>query len=77
MIDGPHIFGFSPVTLCISLTSAFASARLVWSLIAAMNSATLAMVGLVLFSAIVCLAAFSLTLTADYCHASRAILKPL
>src|SRR6266567_1110484 len=52
MIDGPHIFGFSPVALCISLTSALASARLVWSATAAMNAATLTLVAFVLFSAI-------------------------
>src|SRR2546425_696969 len=52
MIDGPHIFGFSPVALCISLTSTLASARLVWSVSASMNAATLALVGLVLLSAI-------------------------
>ena len=41
MIDGPHIFGFSPVALCINLTSALASARLVWSVRASINVATL------------------------------------
>src|ERR1039458_647083 len=53
MIDGPHIFGFSPDALCINLTSALASARLVSSVMASMNAATLTSVGLVLFSAIV------------------------
>src|SRR5437899_11474249 len=52
MIDGPHIFGFSPVALCISLTSTLASARLLWSVSASMNAATLALVGLALLSAI-------------------------
>src|ERR1035441_3963230 len=52
IMDGPHIFGFSPVTLCINLASALASARLVWSVSASINAATLNLVGLVLFSAI-------------------------
>src|SRR5258706_5840285 len=52
MIDGPHIFRFSPDALCINLTRALASARLVWSVSASMNTATLNLVGLVLFSAI-------------------------
>src|SRR6266481_1970136 len=52
MIDGPHTFGFSPLAPCISLTSTLASARLVWSVIESMNAATLALVGLVLLSAI-------------------------
>src|SRR5664279_1819757 len=53
MMDGPHIFGFSPDALCINLTSALASARLVSSGIASIYAATLTSVGLVLFSAIV------------------------
>src|ERR1035438_7606393 len=52
MIDGPHIFGFSPVALCINLTSALASARLVSSVSASINAETLILVGLVLLSAI-------------------------
>src|SRR5476651_11327 len=52
MIDGPHIFGFSPVALCINLTSALASARLVSSVRASINAGTLSLVGLVLLSAI-------------------------
>src|SRR5712691_3340208 len=52
MIEGPHIFGFSPVALCINLTSALASARLVSSVSASINAATLSLVGLVLLSAI-------------------------
>src|SRR5208282_800059 len=52
MMDGPHMFGFSPAALCISLTSALASARLVASARASINAATLNLVGLVLFSAI-------------------------
>src|ERR1039457_283944 len=52
MIEGPHIFGFSPVALCINLTSALASARLVSSVSASINAATLSWVGLVLLSAI-------------------------
>src|ERR1035438_2375873 len=51
MIDGPHIFGSSPVALCINLTSALASARLVSSVRASINAGTLSLVGLVLFSA--------------------------
>src|SRR5579864_102731 len=51
MIEGPHIFGFSPVAVCMSLTRALASARLVWSVSALMNAVTLTLVGLVLFSA--------------------------
>jgi hypothetical protein len=53
MMEGPHILGFSEVALCINFTSALASARLVWSVRAAINAATLTLVGLVLFSAIV------------------------
>src|ERR1017187_4357397 len=45
MIDGPHIFGFSPVALCINLTSALASARLVSSVRASINAGTLSLVG--------------------------------
>src|ERR1019366_3243034 len=52
MIDGPHIFGSSPVALCINLTSALASARLVSSVRASINAGTLSLVGLVLLSAI-------------------------
>src|SRR5258708_8332166 len=52
MIDGPHILGFSPVALCINLTSALASARLAGSVMASINAATLNLVGLVLLSAI-------------------------
>src|SRR5258707_10676215 len=52
MMDGPHIFGFSPVALCINLTSALASARWVGSVMAPINAATLNLVGLVLLSAI-------------------------
>src|SRR5262249_39131805 len=51
IIEGPHIFGFSPVVVCISLTRAFASARRVSSAIPAMNDATLTFVALVLFPA--------------------------
>jgi hypothetical protein len=51
-MDGPHIFGFSPAVLCINLTNALASARLVGSGRASMNAATLNLVGLVLFTAI-------------------------
>jgi hypothetical protein len=53
VMDGPHIFGFSAVALCINFTSALASARLARSVRASMNAATLNLVGLVLFSAIV------------------------
>src|SRR5580704_6753467 len=52
MIEGPHIFGFSPVAFCINLTSTLASARLVLSVSASINAPTLSLVGLVLFSAI-------------------------
>src|ERR1700733_12747866 len=52
MIDGPHIFGFSPVAFCINLISTLASARLVGSVRASINAATFCLVGLVLFSAI-------------------------
>src|SRR6266481_5409748 len=52
MMDGPHIFGFSPVALCINLTSALASARWVGSVMAPINAATLNLVGLVLLSVI-------------------------
>src|SRR5713226_2367554 len=52
MIDGPHIFGFSPDALRINLTSALASARLVGSVSVPINAATLNLLGLVLFSAI-------------------------
>ena len=52
MMDGPHIFGFSPAAFCINLTSALASARLVESVMASINAATLNLVGLVLLSAI-------------------------
>src|SRR5579862_6330575 len=52
MIEGPHIFGFSPVAPCISLASSFASVRLEVSGSASMNAATLSLVGLVLLSAI-------------------------
>src|SRR5262245_183405 len=52
MMDGPHILGGSPVTSRISLTRAFASSRLVWSASWSINAATLTVVGLVLFSAI-------------------------
>jgi hypothetical protein len=52
MMDGPHIRGFSPDALCITLTSALASVRLVGSMIASINAATLKLVGLVLLSAI-------------------------
>src|SRR5580700_9077597 len=52
MMDGPHIFGFSPLDFCINLTSALASARLVASVRASINAGTLNLVGLVLFSAI-------------------------
>src|SRR5882724_5512800 len=52
MIEGPHIVGFSPAAFCINLTSALASARLLWSGSASMNFATLTLVGLVLLSAI-------------------------
>jgi hypothetical protein len=47
----PHIFGFSSVAPCITLTSVLASARLVWSVSALINEATLDLVGLVLLSA--------------------------
>jgi hypothetical protein len=51
--DGrPHIFGFSPAAFCINLTSALASARRLWSVIASINADTLNLVGLVLLSAI-------------------------
>ena len=52
MMDGPHIFGFSPATLCINFTSAFASARFASSVMASINAVTLTSVGFVLFSAI-------------------------
>src|SRR5215831_12726189 len=52
MMDGPHIFGFSPDAFCINLTSALASARRLASVSESMNSATLILVGLVLLSAI-------------------------
>src|SRR5580692_8034075 len=52
MIDAPHIRGFSPAALCITLTSALASARLVGSVRPSINAATLSLVGLVLLSAI-------------------------
>src|SRR6185312_8995937 len=52
MIEGPHIFGFSPVALCINLTSTLASARLVSSVSASINAETLTLVGLLLLSAI-------------------------
>jgi hypothetical protein len=51
-MDGPHIRGFSPAALCISLASALASVRLVGSVMASINAATLKLVGLVLLSAI-------------------------
>src|SRR5260370_41036223 len=53
MIEGPHISAFSPVALCINLTSALASVRLVSSVSASINAATLSLVGLVLLSVIV------------------------
>jgi hypothetical protein len=49
---GPHIFGFSLVALCISFTSALASARLPGSATAAINADTLNLLALVLFPAI-------------------------
>src|SRR5579862_6652603 len=52
MIEGPHMIAFSPVALCINLTSALASARWVPSVSASMNAAALSLVGLVLLSAI-------------------------
>src|SRR6478672_10104956 len=52
MMDGPHIFGFSPAAFCINLTSALASARRLWSVIASINADTLNLVGLVLLSGI-------------------------
>src|SRR5215469_4868094 len=52
MMDGPHIFGFSPAALSIRLTSTLASARLVGSVRASINAVTLNLVGLVLFSAV-------------------------
>jgi hypothetical protein len=52
MMDGPHIFGFSPTAFCISLTRTLASARLISSGSASINAETLNSVGLVLFSAI-------------------------
>src|ERR1017187_1555124 len=55
MIEGPHIFGFSPVAPCINLTSALASARRVSSVSASINAAALSLVGLVLLSAILLL----------------------
>jgi hypothetical protein len=45
MMDAPHIFGFSPAASCINLTSALASARLVGSVMASINAATLNSVG--------------------------------
>src|SRR5579871_544835 len=52
MIDGPHIWGFSPVAFCINLTSVLASDRLVSSVSWSIYAATLIFVGLVWFSAI-------------------------
>ena len=52
MMDGPHIFGFSPDAACITLTRTLASVRRVGSEIVSMNAATLKLVGLVLLSAI-------------------------
>src|ERR1035438_208532 len=51
MMDGPHIFGFSPEALFIIATSALASAWRVLSN-ASINAATLTLVGLILLSAI-------------------------
>src|SRR5664279_1973793 len=74
MIDGPHIFGFSPVAACISLTSARASARLFSSATAPMKAATLAFVCFVLFSAI----RSALPLRDDFSeHAPRGRRSPL
>ena len=47
----PHMLGSLPVTFCISLVRALASARLASSLHASRNAGTLMVVGLVLFSA--------------------------
>src|SRR5689334_23418626 len=52
MMEGPHIFGFSPAAFCINLTSALASERRPSSVIASINADTLTFVALVLFSAI-------------------------
>src|ERR1700721_162777 len=41
MMDGPHIFGFSLAALCINLTSALASARLIGSGSAPRNAVSL------------------------------------
>src|SRR5271170_6653776 len=49
MMDGPHMCGFSPAALFINLTSALASVRRVWSVMAFRNAVTLNLVGLVLF----------------------------
>src|SRR6478672_5678118 len=71
MMDGPHIFGFSPAAFCINLTSALASARLSWSVSASINSATLILVGLVLLSAIhppLRLFAWILLPLQEFCH---------
>src|SRR3974390_2845813 len=71
MIDGPHIFGFSPDALCINFASALASARLRSSVIASMNAATLTSVGLVLFSAILAASPLATKLTVPGARTAR------